>query len=40
MCRERLGLGIAIGPAFGLVDLRAFSKLMRRAGLTPVLYKA
>lgn len=40
MCRERLGLGIAIGPALGLVDLRAFSKLMRRAGLTPVLYKA
>ncbi len=40
MCRERLGLGIAIGPALGPVDLRAFSKLMRRAGLTPVLYKA
>ena len=40
LCRERLGLGIAIGPAIGPVDLRAFSKLMRRAGLTPVLYKA
>ncbi len=37
--RERLGLGIAIGPALGRANIKAFSMAMRRAGLAPVLYK-
>ena len=48
LCRERLDLGIAIGPALGSAlgptlgpaEIGAFSKAMRRAGLVPVLYKA
>ncbi len=40
LCRERLGLGIAIGPALGRADIGAYSKTMRHAGLIPVLYKA
>jgi phosphatidylglycerol lysyltransferase len=40
LCRERLGLGIAIGPAFGPAEIGSFSRTMRRAGLVPVLYKA
>ena len=40
LCRERLGLGIAIGPSLGRADIGAFAEAMRTAALAPVLYKA